>query len=198
MYNNIMKKTAISNQHPFASAGFTLMEVMVAVSIFTIVVTVGIGALLSINSAYRKSQTDRKALDSLTYLLESMSRRMRTAQQWDTTTPGTNFSFIDQDGVKVVYRPNLAGDGIEMVITNDPLCTVNCNPTIGDGVYDVTPEGVTVTPGLFPGSGMAFVPYQDGQNGQRYVQINLGGKVENGRQTSEFMFQTGISKRSFE
>jgi prepilin-type N-terminal cleavage/methylation domain-containing protein len=32
-----------------AHAGFTLMEVMVAVSIFAIVMTVGIGALLTIN-----------------------------------------------------------------------------------------------------------------------------------------------------
>jgi hypothetical protein len=49
------------------------MEVMVSVSIFTIVVVVGIGSLLTINETYRKSQTDRKAVDSLTYNLEAMS-----------------------------------------------------------------------------------------------------------------------------
>ena len=57
--------------------GFTLMEVMVAVSIFAIVVTVGIGSLLTINSTYKKSQADRQAIDGLTFTLESMSRRLR-------------------------------------------------------------------------------------------------------------------------
>jgi hypothetical protein len=51
--------------------------------LFTIVVTVGIGALLTINNSYHNAQTSRQAIDSLTYILESMSRSIRTAQSWD-------------------------------------------------------------------------------------------------------------------
>lgn len=171
--------------------GFTLMEVMVSVSIFTIVVVVGIGSLLTINETYRKSQTDRKVIDSLTYTLENMSRRIRTAQEWHTPTgsPVQSFSFKDQDGIEVSFQPDVViPDHVAMTIT-PPLGT---SETI-----DLTPDGVHID-GAVAGQGLWFTPYQSGTNGQKYLQINLGGRVDNGKQSSEFMFQTSVSKRSFE
>ena len=57
--------------------GFTLIEVMVAVSIFAIVVTVGIGAILSVNTAYSKSRSQRTALDNISFALETIAREIR-------------------------------------------------------------------------------------------------------------------------
>lgn len=180
-----------------SAAGFTLMEVMVAVTIFTIVVVVGIGALLTINGTYRKAQTDRKAVDSLTYILESMSRQMRTAQTWSTPQGNSSsFSFVDQDGNTIVYQPT-SHNGIEMQITTCSSGS-SCNTTLTDGTYDITPSGVTIGSGAFPGDGLNFTVFQDGTTGQKYVQINLGGQVMNGRALSSFMFQTSVSKRTFE
>jgi len=161
--------------------GFTLMEVMVSVSIFTIVVTVGIGSLLMINNAYQKAQSDRQAIDSLTYTLESMSRRIRTAREWG---PGISynagalgsFAIVDQDGVSVSYQ--LAGSKITI---EDPT---------GSIPYDMTPDSVTIT-------GLSFLPLQTGPGGQEYMQINIKGSVVSGRQNNDFNLQTGISKRTF-
>lgn len=157
------------------------MEVMVSVSIFTIVVTVGIGSLLMINNAYQKAQSDRQAIDSLTYTLESMSRRIRTAREWVGISYNANaavgsFAILDQDGVNVTYQ--LTGSKITI---EDP---------IGSIPYDMTPDSVTIT-------GLSFLPLQTGPGGQEYVQINIKGSVVSGRQNNDFNLQTGISKRTF-
>ncbi len=201
MFQAITKKIATYKTLKL-NRGFTLMEVMVAVSIFTIVVTVGIGSLLTINSTYRKSQTDRKSIDSLSYVLESMSRRIRTAVSWNTG-PGisTDFSFKDQDGVIVRYytAPNQNGEtSIYMDILNDQ-CPIpgSCPPAnVPDGTYTITPEGIDLG-GSAPGSGLFFnVTAPNGA--QPYVQINMGGTVKNARQVTDFFLQTGISQRTFQ
>lgn len=155
--------------------GFTLMEVMVAVSIFAIVVTVGIGALLTINNSYRKAQTSRQAIDSLTYILESMSRSIRTAQSWDSAINTNEFSFVDQDGIPVVY--SYLPEGVFM---------------IKDGVSNkLNPSNVTI-------DSMLFTQFGGVMGHQSYLQINIIGTVTSGRDVSKFSFQTGVSKRSID
>ena len=149
------------------------MEVMVAVSIFAIVVTVGIGALLTINNNYRKAQTSRQAIDSLTYILETMSRSLRTAQVWNTGNSSYYFAFKDQDGVDVAYN-FIPTEGIFMITNGIP--------------YKLNPSNVIIENVLFT---------QLGDSGQTpYLQINIAGTVSFGKNSSEFAFQTGVSKRT--
>ena len=157
-----------------SARGFTLMEVMVAVSIFAIVVTVGIGALLTINNSYRKAQTSRQAVDSLTYILESMSRSIRTARSWDAGNGSQRFGFTDQDGVPTSYD---YGPG-EIFMTTDGV------------PYKLNPENVFIDRLLFT---EFAVPGQ-----QSYLQINIAGTITSGQDTSKFSFQTGVSKRSLD
>ncbi len=152
--------------------GFTLMEVMVAVSIFAIVVTVGIGALLTINNSYRKAQTSRQAVDSLTYILESMSRSLRTAQSWDIGNTFDHFGFVDQDGVAVSY--DYLQEGI--VMTKDTI------------PYKLNPSNVSI-------DNLLFTQFGGTMGQQSYLQINISGTVTSGRDTSSFSFQTSVSKR---
>lgn len=195
-----MARTGTSQPYP----GFTLMEVMVSVSIFAIIVTVGIVSLLTINNSYRKSQTDRQAIDSLTYTLESMSRRIRTAQEWDPSNtsfgaPSSLFKLSkDQDGIAVTYHLGaVAGPGgtqvgkIYMDIVNPVPAPVPPNPVADGTDYNLTPDNVDITK-------LSFLPLLSGSTGQPYVQINIQGTVTNGRQVSDFSFQTGVSKRTFD
>lgn len=158
------------------------MEVMVAVSIFAIVVTVGIGALLTINNNYRKAQTERQAIDSLTYVLESMSRALRTAQVWDdTNTYGastSSFSFKDQDGNPTRYEW-VFGSAIDMT---------TARAGGAESTYQITPDNVVIDM-------LTFTPFIS-PSGNNYLQINIRGIVTNGRQESRFAFQTGVSKRT--
>jgi len=170
-----------------SSRGFTLMEVMVSVTIFTIIVTVGIVALLTINDSYNKSQNDRQAIDSLTYTLESMSRRIRTARTWDPQVATEEFSFVDQEGIPVYYYWDIANEKIMAEIAGD--------------VFDLTPSNVKISNASFPAGGLRFTvlpPAGGGSGTQSYVQINLGGVVSSSKQKSEFWFQTGVSKRTLD
>src|SRR3989344_7127211 len=94
--------------------GFTLVEIMVAVTIFVIVMTISTGALLSIFHADRKSQSLRVAMQNLNQALETMSREIRFGTKyqcgtsWPTGNPtptncsSTGISFFDSDGVKKI------------------------------------------------------------------------------------------------
>jgi len=152
--------------------GFTLMEVMVAVSIFTIIVTVGIVALLTVNNTHKRSQIDRQAIDSLSYSLESMSRSLRTALEWTEVTSDA-VRYVDQDGNDVSYRFESGA-----ILKNEDLL----------GEHSITPENVVIENfELSHSGGDGFI--------QQYVQINIVGTITNGRQESRFAVQTSVSKR---
>ncbi len=179
------------------------MEVMVSVSIFAIIVTVGIVALLTINDAYRKSQTERQAIDSLTFMMESMSRRIRTAATWDgAITYGSSmnsFSIHDQDTIGVTYTWD-QNDGQLLMSVDDPTAIDPGVPTTTGTPYNLTPQNVHISTrypdgSILPGGGVYFLPLKSGSNGQPYLQINIGGYVSNGKAITPFRFQTSVSKR---
>jgi len=69
-YSNTKKK--LSSQ-----AGFTLIEMMVAVSLFAIVMTISVGALLSLVDANRKAQALQSVMNNLNVTLDGMVRNIR-------------------------------------------------------------------------------------------------------------------------
>jgi len=80
-----------------ASSGFTLIEMIVSLAIFSIVAVVALGALMKIISANKKAQTLMSAMTNLNFALESMSREMRMGSNFycdsgSGTIPGQNFT----------------------------------------------------------------------------------------------------------
>ncbi len=59
---------------PFFSAGFTLVELIVASGIFVSVMIVAVGALLTTIDANRKSHELRNVIDNVTFAIESISK----------------------------------------------------------------------------------------------------------------------------
>jgi len=66
--------------------GYTIIETMIAVSLFIIIVMAGMGALLNANLLHQKSQSMRSIMDNLSFVMEDMSRNLRT---------GTNYQCFD-------------------------------------------------------------------------------------------------------
>ena len=58
--------------------GFTLIELMVSVTIFIVVMVISLGALLSISAAERKAEALKTVMNNLNFGLESMARTIRT------------------------------------------------------------------------------------------------------------------------
>lgn len=67
---------------PRVSTGFTLIEMMVAVSIFAIVMVVAAGALLTMIDANRKAQALKTVMDNLNLAIENMSRNVRVGTDY--------------------------------------------------------------------------------------------------------------------
>lgn len=124
-----MKKTFLNNR------GFTLIELITALSIFTIIMTISLGSIIGVFDANRKSRSLKAVMNNLNLALESMSKEMRYGKNYhcgssgDPATPqncpagDNNFiSFLSSDGVQISYRFNDAT--IEKQVGNGPYIRV--------------------------------------------------------------------------
>jgi prepilin-type N-terminal cleavage/methylation domain-containing protein len=88
--------------------GFTLIEMMVSLAIFTVVALVSVGAFLKVLDANKKSVNLKTTINNLNFALESISREMRVGKDYyyiysSSALPGTvayNFnSKLDDSGL---------------------------------------------------------------------------------------------------
>jgi prepilin-type N-terminal cleavage/methylation domain-containing protein len=68
------------------SSGFTLLEMIVSLGIFSIVAVIAVGSLVRITGLNRQAQTLQSAMNNINYILESMSREMRFGSNFNCTT----------------------------------------------------------------------------------------------------------------
>ncbi len=69
-----------------ARRAFTLIEMMVSVTIFSIVVMVGVGALLSLVEANKRAEAINSVMNNLNFAVESMSRSIRVGTTYHCET----------------------------------------------------------------------------------------------------------------
>ncbi len=117
-----IKLLALSHQK-----GFTLIELMIATTLFTIVMMMGIGSLVVSSNFAKASQKLRIAVDNVNFAMESMTRELRTGTHYycNTTytmnndnlvgdcTAGTVIAFNPQTAppYRIAYYRTLRGDG---------------------------------------------------------------------------------------
>lgn len=106
--------------------GFTLLEMIVSMGIFTIVAVIAVGSLVRITSLNRQAQSLQAATNNINYILESMSREMRV---------GSDFHCVDgavYNGGNLTYKacdPNIVDKGI--LFTSANLDNNGCNLIYG-------------------------------------------------------------------
>ncbi|MBI2047818.1 MAG: type II secretion system protein [Parcubacteria group bacterium] len=118
-YPSTTAKLATGHGKLQAHRGFTLIEMIVAVSVFTVVMVSSIGALLSIIDANRKAQSLRIVMDNLNFALENITRNMRVGVDYHCGAVGdlnttrdcpidgdTLIAFTDSSGDRVIFRLN--------------------------------------------------------------------------------------------
>ena len=112
--------------------GFTLIEMLVSVGIFTVVMVVALGALLAVSESDRKAQTIKSVTNNLGFALEGISRTIRTGIDYscDSWTPGSDctsgsggalITFQDINGEEVGYQRS----------TNATLCGQSVDRGVG-------------------------------------------------------------------
>lgn len=176
--------------------GFTLIELMVSVSVFIIVMVISMGSILSVIDANRKSQSLRSVMDNLNYTLESMTRSIRFGTSYhcdinqgivsmprDCAGGASSIAVRSSSGVQVVYK----------LVNGRLVRTLN-----GTTDYYLTGSDVTITKANFWVTGSD--PYASGANlSQPRVVVVLSGYVGIKQTThSTFTIETTISQRLFD
>lgn len=70
-------------QNNILTRGFTLVEMMVAVAVFSIVMVVATSALLNVIDANHKAQSIKTAINNVNFALEGLSKDMRMGINYD-------------------------------------------------------------------------------------------------------------------
>lgn len=165
--------------------GFTLIEVMVSVSVFTIVVTVGTGALLTLSSTYKKVQAEKDSVESLEFVLESISREIKIGTNYSCDESGSincpsgdSEIFFDSFGGRGRFGYYLSGGAIyrDAAGITQPMTSPN-QVTINSLSFAVTGVGT-------------------GDSIQPFVLINVGGTLLVNNTT--FDIQTSVSQRTLD
>ncbi len=159
--------------------GFTLIEIMVAVSIFVIVMLIAIGALINAVDANRKAQALSNVINNVNFSLESMIRDIRTGTQYSVS--GTSFTFHDTFDNVITYNLNsqkiLKSVGVNFGATHQPVGGFITSTQVVIESLDFTLQG--------GGKG----------DGQPAVLIHISGKAGNGKTTSSFKVETLVTQR---
>lgn len=88
-HRNSLEANCWQSQMPKFTTGFTLIEMIVSVAIFSMVVVVSTGAVFTIIRANQKVQTIKSAMGNLSFALESMSRVIKFSTVYHCGTTGT-------------------------------------------------------------------------------------------------------------
>lgn len=178
--------------------GFTLIEMIVSIGLFTIVLFIASSAFLSVVNADRKSRATRLAMDNLTVSLEDMTRRMKTGYGYECRDITTNaiipncstgslyVAFTDQDGNKVAYALNTSESRIQRTIASPILGTISNN-------IPVTAPEIKITKLNFIVGGTAA-----GDNLQPYIKIFIEGTTGGGVTDANFRLQTMVTQRTYD
>lgn len=174
--------------------GFTLIEIMVSVGIFSVIMVLGIGALVNVTNAYKVAQQQKTALDSLSFVIESMSRDIRTGSDYYSGI-GSGSSQTPQDGTASSISFNASdGRGYFSYYVNNNILYRQINGG--------TAEPLTSGSDISIGSGTDFTvigsdKYSTGDTYQPSVWINVQGSLVADSEKS-FLFQTLVSQRKLD
>lgn len=188
--------------------GFTLIEMLVSVALFSIVMVVALGALLSMSVATRKAEAIDSAINNLSAAIESMSRSIRTGANYHCGSSGTLtstqdcvnapqpfFTYMAYDGSQVTYC--LSNPGTNTCNTSTTCATGNCMVlrSINGGAYSsLTAPEVHITFFGFYVAGTTI-----GDSVQPKVDILINGSVPiTAKQNSTFNIQTSVVQRIFD
>ncbi len=201
-------KSSIQN----SSKGFTLIELMVSLSVFAIVMVVSTGTLLTFIDANAKAQAVYEATENLAFALDSMTREIRTGYHYycyhtdanareddplpaqtnpifkicDITSDNSIAFFREKDTAHYGYRLNPVKKQIEQKIENGDWAPI----TADDVVVTEFKLKVSYAEPYYPAATDIRQPT---------VELSIKGYVNNGLDTdTDFNIQTRIVQRSLD
>lgn len=124
--------------------GYTLLEMIVAVGIFSIVMLAATGAYLTLIDLDRKARATNDVVSNLTFAIDSMSRATRTGTGYkcnnnasspnctNTNSPGTSLGFTDSESPNRNILYTLEGGQIFATICSPAPCSGGAKSPLTD------------------------------------------------------------------
>lgn len=189
----IIKKDKSSKK----SSGYTIIETMIAITVFLVVVMIGMGALLNANLIHNKSEDMRSIMDNISYIMEDISRNLRTGYDFRCVNDG---NFIGDEPRSC----SLGGKGIIFKSTQGGTVTLwaykieasniyksydggsSWSPPLNVSEVVLNPDSIFVITGAEPGPIDTLQPL---------AVIRLGGEIDTKGQKTTFNMETVASQR---
>lgn len=194
--------------------GYTIIEMMIAISIFLIVITIGMNGLLQSNLVLNKSRDARNIMDNLSFIMEDMSRSIRTGYRyrcfdealvWDNVyiqseeleTPrscifGHAIAFeeattgsVGYFGDQWIYRFGYVEGVNGFAVFKSIDGGLNFYPLNDSRIVLNDTSGISV---------LAAESQGEGNNGQPFVIIKLSGEINYKGIKTPFNLQTAVSQ----
>lgn len=164
------------------TAGYTLIELIVSLGVFGIVVTLAAGSYFIVLSANRHAQATSTSIDNFSFVLEKMTRNIRTGYTYEVT--GDTFTFTDSAGVAVEYDRSVDAQGKGYITERrGGVLTVVTDPTIDVDSLNFALVGANASD----------------DNTQPRVTITIAGTITAGPGTNiPFSVQTGATMRGID
>jgi len=158
--------------------GFTLIEMMVSVSIFVIVALIVSGVLVQLSAAYKKAQAMRLLMDNLNFALEKINLELREGVDISLLSEGVQFKRLG--GGTFCYKK-------ETIDSRDTLvkCAGDC--TTCPDPKDMLAEGITLKQ-------LNLKLYRTGNKAR--VMVGVKGEARSGVNLTDFYIQTTASQRT--
>ena len=195
-------------RHQKFHQGFTLIEMMVALSLFTIVVTIAVGAFLSLIGSSKGVQSEQSVMATLTFVLDSMTREIRTGTEYycsnsnfsnqESLTKGKNCSATEKGGISFIE----AGSSLSTSILEKRIAyyfdsaSGEIRRRIGSGSpQSIVSKGITINKAEFFVTGTERFSENDTDTVQPTVTIILEAQDELGATTT---LQTTVTQRELD
>ncbi len=186
----------IHNKNQNRKCGFTLVELIVSLGLFTVVVMIAMGALLSLANTNRKVRTMHIAMDNINLVLESMSREIRMGSVY-TCNPalptnliyggvGVDCLVLSGGGSSMAF---LAQSGSNNFVYRNHFGIIQRSEDGGNNWSNMTAPNIDITDFKF------YVIGAGSSKKQPHIIISITGKVGgNGKLSSSFRIQTTVTQ----
>jgi len=184
--------------------GYTIIETMIAVSLFIIIVMIGMEALLNANQLDNKSQNMRSIMDNMSFVMEDMSKNLRTGTSYECIPPNGTLPILSslmahsgQGCGGVAFKPATGGALWIYYIGANPknnlsiFKKVDTNPAV-----QLTPDDVSIN--SISGFSILGAEPPPADNQQPFIIIHLIGTIQYQKITTPFSLQTSVSQRQID
>ncbi len=159
--------------------GFTLIEMLIAVSLFSVVLIVSLGSIMTIVDVNKKSQTLTTVMNDLSFALENMTRSIKTGK----------IQGLDIAGGGKWLKLDVIPQATEKDPAPDPVTYELINGAITANLVPITSDQITIET-------LRFHVFYGNDNRQPRVLMLVSGSASIGKSiSSDFTIQTTVSQR---